>query len=125
MGFWSKLFKSKSKQQAIIIPQHIKEKEYQMDEKIRISAKQGLGSFKVSGIFGPKGTSLILGKTLSGQIRAGMKTIVNEKELIILEVGFDRKTVEQLLANQDGSILLNKFTTRIEIGDILEFKLEK
>ncbi|MDO8428573.1 MAG: hypothetical protein Q7S92_05155 [Candidatus Diapherotrites archaeon] len=125
MGFLQNLFKQKSKQTQVIIPEHVKEREQQAEDKVRISVKQGLGKFKVNGIFAPKGTTLILGKVLSGQLRPGMKTSVNEKEIIITEVSLAYKKVEQLLSNQEGSILLDKFSARIEIGDILEFKQQE
>lgn len=125
MSFFDSLLKSKPKVTQVVIPEHVhlkKQPAPSIEEKVKASAKQVNAWFEVKGVFAPKGTILLLGKVKSGQIRKGMILKRGDKESRITEVSCKNKSMDQLLAGQEGDIALDKLSARIEIGDTLEFK---
>jgi len=111
--------------ESVLIPNHVKnnlESEKEKEELFLQKAKQ-LNKFKVFGVYDTGTLTMISGFVEGGKLKKKMKSKLNAKELVIIDLKVGSNSVEELLANEEGSIFVkSKGTPIVKYGDVLEFK---
>ncbi len=90
---------------------------------LKIDEEQENCLFKVNGIYTIGPTQMINGFVETGRLKKGMKSLVNQTQLIVLEVRKGMEKTDYLIGGQEGTIIIkSKKNPLIKQDDYLEFE---
>ncbi|MFA6064325.1 MAG: hypothetical protein WCW44_01555 [archaeon] len=110
---------------SVLIPNHVKNgaKDRETSGEVFLQKAKQFNRFKVSGVYDTGTLTMVLGFVECGKLKKKMKAKLNGKELTIMDLKVGSNSVEELLANEEGSIFIkSKDTPLVKYRDILEFK---
>lgn len=90
---------------------------------LEIDEEQAISLFKVTGIYNTGLIQMITGFVETGILKKGMKTIVDQTQLIIVETRQGMEKIDHLIAGQEGTVVIkSKKYPGLKKDDYLEFE---